>query len=116
MESLDVGEMAARHQLPFIAVRVIVDSAGDALPSAVVAAADEEGPLPIYGKLGRWRNGCPSSIAVHCRPGDRGQRRRCPPERRRSRGGRGGPSSDLWKAWTLAKWLPVINCRSLPSG
>jgi adenosylhomocysteine nucleosidase len=39
MESAAVAEIAARHHLPFIAVRVIVDTAADALPRAVVAAS-----------------------------------------------------------------------------
>ena len=39
MESAAVAEAAAAHGLPFIAVRVIVDTAGDALPRAVVAAS-----------------------------------------------------------------------------
>lgn len=39
MESAAVAQIAARLNLPFIAVRVIVDSAADALPRAVVAAS-----------------------------------------------------------------------------
>lgn len=39
MESFAVAEVAARGGLPFIAVRVIVDAAGDALPRALLAAA-----------------------------------------------------------------------------
>jgi adenosylhomocysteine nucleosidase len=39
MESAAVAEVAARHNLPFIAVRVIVDTAADMLPRAVVAAS-----------------------------------------------------------------------------
>jgi adenosylhomocysteine nucleosidase len=39
MESAAVAEIAARHNLPFIAVRVIVDTAADILPRAVVAAS-----------------------------------------------------------------------------
>ena len=39
MESLGVAEVAAAHNLPFIAVRVIVDTAADALPRAVMAAS-----------------------------------------------------------------------------
>jgi adenosylhomocysteine nucleosidase len=38
MESLGVAEVAAAHRLSFITVRVIVDTAGDTLPRAVVAA------------------------------------------------------------------------------
>ncbi len=39
MESLAVAKVAAGHSLPFIAVRVIVDTAADILPRAVVAAS-----------------------------------------------------------------------------
>jgi adenosylhomocysteine nucleosidase len=39
MESLAVAQIAASHELPFIAVRVIVDTAGDTLPHAVLAAS-----------------------------------------------------------------------------
>jgi adenosylhomocysteine nucleosidase len=52
MESLAVGEVASRHGLPFIAVRVIVDSAGDVLPRAVTAAADKQGRLQIWRLIG----------------------------------------------------------------
>jgi adenosylhomocysteine nucleosidase len=37
MESLAVAEIAAAHGLPFVALRVIVDTAADVLPRAVVA-------------------------------------------------------------------------------
>jgi adenosylhomocysteine nucleosidase len=39
MESAAVAQIAAQHNLPFIAVRVIVDTAADKLPRAVVAAS-----------------------------------------------------------------------------
>ena len=39
MESLSVAEVAAAHGLPFVAVRVIVDTAADVLPRAVLAAS-----------------------------------------------------------------------------
>lgn len=52
MESLAVGEVATSHQRPFIAVRVIVDSAGDALPRAVTAAADKQGHLQVWRLVG----------------------------------------------------------------
>jgi adenosylhomocysteine nucleosidase len=39
MESAAVAEIAAKHHLPFIAVRVIVDTAADRLPRSVVAAS-----------------------------------------------------------------------------
>jgi adenosylhomocysteine nucleosidase len=39
MESVGVAEVSAAHNLPFIAVRVIVDTAADVLPGAVMAAS-----------------------------------------------------------------------------
>ena len=42
MESLAIAEVAAAHSLPFVAVRVIVDTAMDVLPRAVVAASSGE--------------------------------------------------------------------------
>jgi adenosylhomocysteine nucleosidase len=39
MESAAVAEIAGKHNLPFIAVRVIVDTAADKLPRAVVNAS-----------------------------------------------------------------------------
>jgi adenosylhomocysteine nucleosidase len=39
MESIAVARVAADHALPFLCVRVIVDTADDALPPAVVAAS-----------------------------------------------------------------------------
>jgi len=50
MESLAVAEVAGSHELPFIAVRVIVDTAADILPRAVMAAARGSGQLPL-GRL-----------------------------------------------------------------
>jgi adenosylhomocysteine nucleosidase len=52
MESMAVAEVAQARKLPFIAVRVIVDSASDALPQAVTAAADSEGHLHIWRLMG----------------------------------------------------------------
>ena len=52
MESAAIGEVAKQHQLPFIAVRVIVDSAADVLPRAVTAAADNEGHLQTWRLIG----------------------------------------------------------------
>jgi adenosylhomocysteine nucleosidase len=49
MESLAIARVAAARGLPFIAVRVIVDTAADALPRAVVAASGG-GPVNI-GRL-----------------------------------------------------------------
>lgn len=39
MESLCVGEVAALHGVPFVAVRVIVDTARDAVPDFIMAAS-----------------------------------------------------------------------------
>jgi adenosylhomocysteine nucleosidase len=50
MESLAVAEVARSNELPFIAVRVIVDTADDILPRAVMAAAGSAGHLQI-GRL-----------------------------------------------------------------
>jgi adenosylhomocysteine nucleosidase len=52
MESLAVAQVALSHGLPFLAVRVIVDSAGDVLPKAVTAAADAAGHLHVWRLLG----------------------------------------------------------------
>ncbi|HWY94832.1 MAG TPA: hypothetical protein VNX69_06565 [Steroidobacteraceae bacterium] len=51
MESLSVAEVSAAHNLPFIAVRVIVDTAEDALPRAVVAAS-RDGQVNIRRLIG----------------------------------------------------------------
>ncbi len=51
MESLGVAEVSAAHNLPFIAVRVIVDTAADVLPRAVVAAS-REGQVNIRRLIG----------------------------------------------------------------
>jgi adenosylhomocysteine nucleosidase len=51
MESLAVGEVAAAHGLPFIAVRVIVDGAADPVPGAV-AAASRGGRLSVLRLIG----------------------------------------------------------------
>ena len=50
MESVAVAEVAGSHGLPFIAVRVIVDTAADTLPRAVLAAAHSAGRLQV-GRL-----------------------------------------------------------------
>jgi adenosylhomocysteine nucleosidase len=51
MESLAVAQVAARHRLPFIVVRVIVDTAEDVLPRAVVAAS-QGGQVRIWRLIG----------------------------------------------------------------
>jgi adenosylhomocysteine nucleosidase len=60
MESSGIAEVARAHAVPFIAVRVIVDSAADALPRAVTAAADSAGHLQIWRLIG----------ALACAPSD----------------------------------------------
>jgi adenosylhomocysteine nucleosidase len=52
MESVAIAQIAHTHRLPFIAIRVIVDSAEDVLPRAVTAAADSEGPLQVWRLMG----------------------------------------------------------------
>ncbi|MHB8474877.1 MAG: phosphorylase family protein [Steroidobacteraceae bacterium] len=51
MESLSVAQVAAAYGLPFIAVRVIVDTAADRLPQAVLAA-NRAGSLSVGRLLG----------------------------------------------------------------
>jgi hypothetical protein len=51
MESLAVASIGASHNLPFIAVRVVVDTAADVLPPAVVAAG-RKGQLQIWRLIG----------------------------------------------------------------
>jgi adenosylhomocysteine nucleosidase len=48
MESIAIARVAAARQLPFIAVRVVVDAATDVLPRTVKAAADGAGHLQIW--------------------------------------------------------------------
>src|SRR5262249_17149324 len=52
MESAAVAEVAEQHGLPFLAVRVVVDSAADSLPRAVTPGADSEGHLQIWRLIG----------------------------------------------------------------
>ncbi|HVO46980.1 MAG TPA: hypothetical protein VMT29_11645 [Steroidobacteraceae bacterium] len=51
MESLAVAAVADDQRLPFIAVRVIVDRADDALPVAVTSATDAQGRVRIWRML-----------------------------------------------------------------
>jgi hopanoid-associated phosphorylase len=56
MESSAVAAVAAAHELPFIAIRVVVDVAGDALPVTALAATAGTGGirlLPLVGGLFR---------------------------------------------------------------
>lgn len=52
MESLAVAQVAVSRRVPFVAVRVIVDRAGDVLPGSVTAAADAAGHLRLWRLLG----------------------------------------------------------------
>lgn len=52
MESLAIAQVATACRVPFLAVRVIVDTAADELPGAVKAAADAEGHLSVWRLLG----------------------------------------------------------------
>ncbi len=59
MESLAVAQVAARHGLPFIAARVIVDTATDSLPPSVLAAGGSGAvsiPRLIVGLAARPRD------------------------------------------------------------
>ena len=62
MESLSVAQVAAAFGLPFIAVRVIVDTAADALPQAVLAA-NRAGSVSMGRLLGGLAR-APSELAA----------------------------------------------------
>jgi adenosylhomocysteine nucleosidase len=51
MESFGVARVARRAGRPFVAVRVIVDGAADALPTAVLAATDATGHTSLWQLL-----------------------------------------------------------------
>jgi adenosylhomocysteine nucleosidase len=51
MESVAVAQLAALHGLPFIAVRVMVDTARDELPRAIMAAS-RSGHVHIWSLIG----------------------------------------------------------------
>ncbi len=52
MESAAVAEVAVSRQMPFIAARVIVDTARDSLPPTVAVAADGAGRLQLLRLIG----------------------------------------------------------------
>ena len=52
MESLAIAEIAAANSLPFLALRAIVDTAADALPPVLSAAAGEAGATGVARLLG----------------------------------------------------------------
>ncbi len=62
MESLSVAQVAAAFGVPFIAVRVIVDTASDELPQAVLAAT-RDGSLEVGRLLGGLAR-APSELAA----------------------------------------------------
>lgn len=62
MESLGVARIAAMHGVPFIAVRVIVDTAADVLPAAV-AAATRDGRVRI-GRFIRALSRSPAELGA----------------------------------------------------
>jgi adenosylhomocysteine nucleosidase len=70
MESLGIAQVASAHGLPFIAIRVIVDSATDNLPRAVAAAADQSGQLNVWRLLGALAR-TPAELAPLMRLGSR---------------------------------------------
>jgi adenosylhomocysteine nucleosidase len=47
MESFAIGQVAAQHQLPFVVLRVVIDTASDSLPPIVTAAVDQYGEVRI---------------------------------------------------------------------
>jgi adenosylhomocysteine nucleosidase len=70
MESLAVGQVAASRHLPFMAVRVIVDTARDSLPPAVTRATAQPGQVPVLrllGELGRHPQELPGVIRLGAR-------------------------------------------------
>jgi len=52
MESAAIARVAQKHGLPFVAIRVIVDRATDALPDAVLAASAAGPEVSAWGLLG----------------------------------------------------------------
>jgi adenosylhomocysteine nucleosidase len=67
MESGAVAAVAAAHGLPFVAVRVIVDAAGDTLPATVLAAMTSTGHvrmLPLINGLSRNPGDIPPLIRL----------------------------------------------------
>jgi adenosylhomocysteine nucleosidase len=63
MESLAIAEVAAAHGVPFVALRVIVDTAMDVLPRAVVAA-NVQGRVSIRRLIGGLVAGPTDLLAV----------------------------------------------------
>jgi hypothetical protein len=71
MESHIAAEIAAAHQIPFAACRVIIDAAHRALPSAAGAALDSNGSVDVFAVCGpccRNRASCLTSFALQLTP------------------------------------------------
>lgn len=67
MESASIAAAAKNHRLPFLALRVIVDTAGDRIPIAANAGVDDEGnvhPLRIARALMRHPFDLPGLLAL----------------------------------------------------
>ena len=70
MESLAIAEIAAENRLPFLAIRAIVDTAADALPPVLIAAAgegDRSGSARLLGALVRAPGELPDFIRLYRR-------------------------------------------------
>lgn len=95
MESAAVAETAAQHGLPFMALRIIVDTARDAVPDSVLRAFAAEGarasPARRLARLGRvpadwaallrlaWRYRCARRSLRRCARFGEPMRRGAPP-------------------------------------
>ena len=60
MESYGIAEVAGIHGLPFVALRVVADTAADAIPSAALKAMNDDGRIrpgaAVFGALTRpWQ-------------------------------------------------------------
>jgi adenosylhomocysteine nucleosidase len=64
MESAAVAAAAARHGLPFLALRVIFDRAADELPAAVLLATDAGGEIALRRLLGQLLRSPAQWVAV----------------------------------------------------
>lgn len=66
MESWSVAEVAQRAGLPFVAVRAVLDEAGQGLPADLLSAVDQRG-RPISSRFALAVLGRPALIADLCR-------------------------------------------------
>jgi adenosylhomocysteine nucleosidase len=63
MESFGVAQVARAAGVPFVATRVIVDAAGDSVPTAVLAATDSNGHTSVW-RLVRGLSRDPRELAA----------------------------------------------------